>query len=338
MVSVAAQWSGMFSIQHGEDGSQQFHRLDTTGYLPPYTDGLANRAAMAAGVRAAWRTAGGTLTVAGVGAQDCAPYDVLVNGELTHRLPGVGAQRHVVELAGLASHSLVELWLPHFGNFTLQEAMFDGGSVTTVVGEGPRWVTYGSSITHCQQADGPTQTWPALVAASNGWQLTNLGLAGECQLDSVAADTIAQTPADIISLCVGINSYNAAVFSERSYGPALQGFIKTVRAAHPDVPLVVITPVLSLPREEKVNEVGWTLADYRRATAQTIVAMRAQGDSKLHVIDGAAVLTEQEALQRMPDTLHPDTAGYALMADRLAPKLAAILATITPTFSKPGTT
>lgn len=325
MVSVAAQWSGMFTITHGGDGSQQFHRLDASGYLPPYTDGLANRAAMAAGVRASWRTDGGTLTVAGHGADDCAPYDVLVNGGLVRRLPGAGAQRHVVELAGLTPNSLVELWLPHFGDFRLQEAMFDGGSVTAAAETGPRWISYGSSITHCQQADGPTQTWPALMARQNGWRLSSLGLAGECQLDPVAADTIAQTPADIISLCVGINSYNAAVFSERSYGPALQGFIKTVRAAHPDVPLVVITPVLSLPREEKVNEVGWTLADYRRATALTIAAMQEQGDNLLHVIDGIAVLTALEALERMPDTLHPDTAGYALMAERLAPRLAAAL-------------
>lgn len=325
MVSVAAQWSGMFTVETDGDGSQRFSRLDATGYLPPCTDGLANRAAMAAGVRAAWRADGGTLSVAGHGADDCAPYDVLINGELTHRLPAAGSHRHIVELAGLPPNSLVQVWLPHFGDFTLGQATFDGGSVITAGETGPRWITYGSSITHCQQADGPSQTWPALVAGRNGWQLTNLGLAGECQLDPVAADTIAQTPADIISLCVGINSYNAAVFSERSYGPALQCFIKTVRAAHPDVPIVVITPVLSLPREGKANQVGWTLADYRRATEQTIAVMQEQGDDKLQVVDGAAVLTGQEALERLPDTLHPDTAGYALMAQRLAPQLLAAL-------------
>ncbi|MGO2542747.1 MAG: GDSL-type esterase/lipase family protein [Specibacter sp.] len=325
MVSVAAQWSGMFKVETDGDGSQRFSRLDATGYLPPCTDGLANRAAMAAGVRAAWRTSGGTLVVAGHGAADCAPYDILVNGELTHRLPAVGSHRHDLVLGGLAPDSLVQLWLPHFGDFTLHQATFDGASVTAAVEAGPRWITYGSSITHCQQADGPSQTWPALVAGRNGWQLTNLGLAGECQLDPVAADTIAQTPADIISLCVGINSYNAAAFSERSYGPALQGFIKTVRAAHPDVPIVVITPVLSLPRENTLNAVGWTLADYRRATAQAIAVMQEQGDKRLQVVDGATVLTGQEALERLPDTLHPDTAGYALMAQRLAPQLVAAL-------------
>lgn len=325
MVSVAAQWSGMFAIHVDEDGAQSFSRLDPNGYLPPFTDGLANRAAMAAGVRASWRTGGGTLTIAGHGADDCAPYDLLINGERTHRLPAVGLHRHEVVLEGLTENSVVQLWLPHYGDFTLNQATLDGASVTSAVEEGPRWITYGSSITHCQQADGPTQTWPALVAAVNGWQLTSLGLAGECQLDPVVADTIAQTPADLISMCVGINSYNAAVFSERSYGPALQGFITTIRRAHPGVPVVVISPVLSLPREQKVNEVGWTLDDYRQATAGVVAAMQSKGDSLLHLIDGAAVLTEQEALDRLPDTLHPDTAGYAIMAERLAPQLAAAL-------------
>jgi lysophospholipase L1-like esterase len=315
----------MFQVHQDADGSQRFARLDPAGYLPPFTDLLANRAAMAAGIRAVWRTGGGTLTLAGHGAPDCAPYDVLVNGEPTHRLPAIGTHRHDVALENLEPDSLVQVWLPHFGDFTVQQATFDGGSVTSALESGPRWITYGSSITHCQQADGPTQAWPSVVARRNGWQLSNLGLAGECQLDPIAANTIAQTPADIISLCVGINSYNAATYSERTYAVTLQGFLNTVRRAHPNVPVVVITPVLSLPREDKPNAVGWSLRDYRAATADVVAALQAKGDSKLHLIDGATVLTEQEALERLPDTLHPDTAGYAIMAQRLGPQLAAVL-------------
>ena len=242
---------------------------------------------MAAGIRAGWHADGGTLTVAGRGAEDCAPYDILINGNRTHRLPAAGAQHHEIVLDSLPPNSLVQLWLPHFGDFTLAQAKLDGATVSSAVEHGPRWTTYGSSITHCQQADGPTQAWPALVANGNGWRLSSLGLAGECQLDPVAADTIAQTPSDIISLCVGINSYNAAVFSERSYGPALQGFIRKVRGAHPDAPIAVITPVLSLPRENKPNAVGWTLADYRKATADVVAALQDAGDARLHLIKGA---------------------------------------------------
>lgn len=325
MVSVAAQWSGMFQIEVSADGAQRFWRLDPNGFLPPFTDLLANRAAMAAGVRAGWRSNGGTLSIAGHGESDCAPYDILVNGRRTHRLPAFGPQSHTIVLDNLAPNSLVQLWLPHFGDFTLDHAAFDGENVTPAAEEGHRWLTYGSSITHCQQADGPTQSWPALVARENGWQLSNLGLAGECQLDPVAAATIAQTPVDLISLCVGINSYNAATYSERTYAVTLQGFLNTIRRAHPKVPIAVITAVLSLPREEKLNAVGWTLRDYRGATAHVVRALQGKGDSNLHLIDGSTVLTEQEARDRLPDTLHPDTADYAIMAERLSPQLSALL-------------
>ena len=133
MVSVAAQWSGMFQIEVAEDGAQRFWRLDPSGFLPPFTDLLANRAAMAAGVRAGWRSDGGTLTIAGNGSADCAPYDILVNGQRSHRLPAVGAHSHTIELGSLEPGSLVQLWLPHFGDFTLAHAVFDGENVTAAV-------------------------------------------------------------------------------------------------------------------------------------------------------------------------------------------------------------
>lgn len=325
MVKVAAQWSGMFSIEKDSQGCESFSRLDSAGFVPPSTDGLANRAAMAAGVRASWHGRGGILTLRGEGTADSAPYDVLLNGTRIHRLQAAGEHHHVIDLGPLEEHSLVVLWLPHFGEVRIAEASLSGPNVVSAQETGPRWLSYGSSITHCQQADGPSETWPALVAGANHWRLINLGLAGECQLDPVVADTIAQTGVDLISLCVGINSYNAATFSERSYAGALSGFLSTVRRAHPQVPIVVISPVLSLPRETKVNAVGWTLADYRQATAAVVSRRQGRGDDNIHLLDGTTILTPAEALERLPDTLHPDNTGYRLMADRLGPELAALL-------------
>ena len=91
------------------------------------------------------------------------------------------------------------------------------------------------------------------------------------------------------------------------------------------MPIAVITPVLSLPREDKPNAVGWTLTDYRRATAEVAAALQGRGDRRVHLIDGATVFTSGEALKRLSDTLPPDAAGYAIMAERPAPQLAALL-------------
>ena len=218
----------------------------------------------------------------------------------------------------------VQLWLPQFGTVRIHEASLQGEGVQPVTESGNRWLTYGSSLTHCQQADGPSQTWPALVANQYGWQLTSLGFAGECQLDPAAESTLQQLPADVISLCLGINSYNAAVFSERSYASQVLGFLANIRKAHPLAPVAVITPMLSLPREELPNAVGMTLRDYRDATAAVVRVLRDRGDHGIHCLDGAAVFTPDEAAELMPDTLHPGNTGYRLMAARLGPLLAAV--------------
>ncbi|HEV7168313.1 MAG TPA: SGNH/GDSL hydrolase family protein [Micrococcaceae bacterium] len=252
------------------------------------------------------------------------PLDVLVNGVLVHRLPAAGRQRHDVVLDPLPAGSVVELWLPQFGGFRLREAALEGANAAALPESGPRWVTYGSSLTQCQQADGPSETWPALVAARYGWELHNLGMAGECQLDPAVEETISALSADLISLCLGINSYNAATFSERTYASRIFGFVSAVRRAHPRTPLAVITPMPSAPREDRANAVGWTLEQYRQATEQVVGVLQKRGDARLHCIHGRDVLSPEEAQANMPDTLHPDNAGYRLMAQRLGPRLSAI--------------
>jgi lysophospholipase L1-like esterase len=80
----------------------------------------------------------------------------------------------------------------------------------------------------------------------------------------------------------------------------------------------------SAPREDRANAVGWTLEQYRQATEQVVGVLQKRGDARLHCIHGRDVLSPEEAQANMPDTLHPDNAGYRLMAQRLGPRLSAI--------------
>lgn len=322
--SINARWAGAFKIITDDDGWQHFRRLDPALLISPATDGLEDRASMGAGIRASWTASSGKLVLDAEGTADSSPFDVLVGGKLTHRVPAAGRVRYELALGTLMPGTSVQLWLPQFGTVRIREASLQGEGVESATGSGKRWLTYGSSLTHCQQADGPSETWPALVANRYGWQLTSLGFAGECQLDPAAESTLQQLPADVISLCLGINSYNAAVFSERSYASQVLGFLANIRKAHPLAPIAVITPMLSLPREDLPNAVGMTLRDYREATAAVVRVLQDRGDRGIHCVDGAAVFTPEEAAELMPDTLHPDNTGYRLMAARLGPQLAAI--------------
>ena len=106
------------------------------------------------------------------------------------------------------------------------------------------WLHHGSSISHGSNAASPSTTWPALAAAAGGVELVNLGFGGSAMLDPFAARALRDTPADLISIKIGINLVNADVMRRRAFGPALHGFLDTIREGRPTTPLLVVSPIL----------------------------------------------------------------------------------------------
>jgi hypothetical protein len=248
------------------------------------------------------------------------PFDVLLDGELHSRQSVAGGGSVVVE--GLEPRRRrVEVWFPQFGEVELGRFRLDGATVIeAAIDPGSRWIVYGSSITQCKASAGPSETWPALAARSNGWDLRCLGFSAQCHLDPIVACAIRDTPAELIQLCVGINIYGAGTFSARSLGPALAGFIQTIRQGHPSTPLVVTTPIIAPARETVPNAVGMTLRDIRDIIEGTVLVLRDLGDEALHLIDGPSILGPADT-GLLSDGLHPTGAGYRLMAERLGPRL-----------------
>ncbi|TWD79148.1 lysophospholipase L1-like esterase [Kribbella amoyensis] len=325
-----ALWTGYRYREVDADGWSTFWRLDPRGqdfglhdwrgYADRPGHRLWSRAATPAGVRAIWRTTARSVSLELRAALDIytkiAPVDFLVGGELHRRCEvGTGDQVITVELPG--DEAELEIWLPHAGAIAVRAVRFDGEAVPQPP-TGPRWITYGSSITQCAGSDGPSETWPALVARRHGWDLVALGLAGECHLDPIAATTLRDTPARLISLCLGINIYGGATFSGRTLPGQVESFLATVREGHPHTPLVVITPLTAPELEGKPNAVGLTLDDIRAAVER---GARHLADPNLHLIDGRTILTPEEAGTHYEDNVHPNPTGYHLIADRLAPLL-----------------
>ena len=129
-------------------------------------------------------------------------FDLTIEGELVASEPAAPGAEEVV-FAGLpAGDKVVELWL-------LQEvpvavvALESEKPCTPVADERPRWVTYGSSLTHCVRAHSPARTWPAIVARRRGLHLTSLGFGGQCHLDGMVGMLIRELPADYITLKIG---------------------------------------------------------------------------------------------------------------------------------------
>jgi lysophospholipase L1-like esterase len=176
-----------------------------------------------------------------------------------------------------------------------------------------------------------------MVAEEVGLELTDFGLAGQCQLDPFMGRVIRDAPADVISVKVGINLVNAASMSERTFGPAVHGLLDQIRDGHAAVPLLVVSPIFCPSVEDHsgptvpnaagrfdvvaapqdARPLGLTLRRIRAIVADIVAQRRAAGDDALHHLDGLALFGEADR-DLLYDDLHPSPEGYALLGRRFA--------------------
>jgi hypothetical protein len=231
-----------------------------------------------------------------------------------------------------------EIWLPTNSSVELHAVRVDADATvehTPVTRR--RWTHYGSSISHCMDVDRPFDAWPAMVAAAHGLELTNVALAGQCQLDPFMGRVIRDAPADVISLKLGINLVNAASMTERTFGPAVHGLLDDIRDGHPNTPVLVVSPIVCpvaedhpgptvpsadggyevVPAPAAARPLGLTLQGVRRILSGIVASRRAAGDDALHYLDGLSLFGEAHAAL-LHDGLHPSPEGYALLGGRFA--------------------
>ena len=132
----------------------------------------------------------------------------------------------------------------------------------------------------------PPAPGPRLVAAQNSYDLTALGMSGQCQLDPPLAETIGASRPDLVTLCLGANIYGAATFTERSLPPAVIGFVDHARRLT-GAPIVIMSPTTAGPhREEERNSAGLDQREIR-ALIHRAVAMLQRHDPLITLIDGS---------------------------------------------------
>lgn len=280
-------------------------------------DPLRRAAESATGVRAEFRTDARALTLPIRVSETADPVlDVRVDGELVHRQHlADDSTEMTVRLPGVPSE--VEVWLPHDGVVRVGSLeLSDADLVELDRTPRPRWHVYGSSITHCLASSGPSTTWPARVARSNGWDLTCLGFNGQAMLDLSVARTIAAAAPELVSLCVGINIFNQGLMGPSELAERLGEFVGIITDAGATA-VSVMSPIASPTREVTANPRGMTLVGVRELLAEIVQGLGAP----VSYVHGPDVLGEQDA-GLLSDGLHPDSDGYDLMARRLAPLLA----------------
>jgi GDSL-like lipase/acylhydrolase family protein len=226
----------------------------------------------------------------------------------------------------------VEIWLPHGATVELHALDSDAPLLAPTPPTGVAWVHHGSSISHGLEAPTPTLTWPAVAALTTGAALTNLGFGGNAMLDPEVARAIRDTPADLITLKLGINIVGDASMRERTFVPAVHGFLDTIREGHPDTPVVLVSPTSFAELETTSGPVALDPETGRKralgsagAGALTLTTVRTllakvvdiRADPALHHLDGRELLGPEEA-RSLPDGLHPDPAAHLRMGERAA--------------------
>ncbi|MEU5418997.1 GDSL-type esterase/lipase family protein [Streptomyces sp. NPDC001407] len=284
-------------------------------------------------------------------------YDLLVDGRLAGRARAAGGNVHTIDMgtgaavtrpgppctvhfAGLAADMKdVEIWLPHAERTELIALRTDA-PVEDAPDRGRRvWLHHGSSISHGSSAESPTGIWPALAASLGGVELVNLGLSGNALLDPFTARAMRDTPADLISVKIGINLVNTDLMRLRAFAPAVHGFLDTIREGHPTAPLLVVSPLLCPVQEDTPGPLApdfdGTRMRFRamgdpadrsrltlgviRAELSRITAERAADDPNLHYLDGRELYGEADHAELpLPDELHPDAAGHRRIGERFA--------------------
>lgn len=361
---------GALDLERTDHGLRP-HRLPAWARAQCDDGQLAMAEAQPSGVRLVFRTRATTIELdalrtktAYVGAppRPDGVYDLRVDGRPAGRARATGGNVLVVDMTtgsvetrpgpvGTARFADlpegpkdIEIWLPYNETTELVALRTDAPVEPAPHSARKVWLHHGSSISHGSDAASPTSTWPAHAASLGGVELINLGLGGSALLDPFTARAMRDTPADLISVKIGINLVNADVMRLRAFTPAVHGFLDTIREGHPTTPLLVVSPLLcpihedtpgpSAPDFSNLDEgrlrfvamgdpaeraAGKLTLNVIRDELSRLVARRAADDRHLHYLDGRRLYGEQDSAELpLPDQLHPDAATHLRIGERFA--------------------
>ncbi len=326
--------------------------------------GILRMAQMGSGVRLRFRSAATQVEmkvlmtrifVVGLhGEPQPSHYEMRINGEFQQKQginggnfiqivlnsPNVGAEEikegavdHLVFSNLPAGEKDIEIWLPASSSSAIESISADADILPPTPLTKKKWIHYGSSISQSGETLTPSSIWAVNASHRLNLDLYNLGLAGQCFLDGFVARTIAQLPADFITLKLGINVVNADAMRERAFVPAFHNFLDIIRTAHPTTPIKIISPIWcpfhedvtgptllresGLTSEARTPETSAGALNLKRIRVILQEGIANRKDANLSYLDGLKLFNEADVAD-LPDRLHPNDAGYQRMGERFA--------------------
>jgi lysophospholipase L1-like esterase len=179
-------------------------------------------------------------------------------------------------------------------------------------------VCYGSSVMQGTGSAHPAHTYPAAMARRLNLDFVNLGFGGAGKAEPAVVELVSQIKASCFIFDLG-----------KSYGnqdkEPYARMLATIRAAHPRVPLICVTPIYSTnePKDPAYLEKSIRLRNLMREAAQE---RRQAGDPLTFVVEGLDLFGPADQ-KHFRDPQHPNDDGNELMAQRLAPIVERVLQT-----------
>ncbi|MBC9718464.1 GDSL family lipase [Streptomyces sp. TRM66268-LWL] len=283
------------------------------------------RATVPAGLRYEFVAEGATVVEVTYSATEPGPADAyrrteplftLLQGEQVVAEAAAGAGREQVVRLEASLDQVVRRQAALSGEFTLHlpevlrpvvhEVRGVGGTLSPAP-DRPRWLVYGDSISEGWTTSRPHLAWPARAGRALGLDAVNLGYAGAARGELASAQQLASLPADLITLAFGTNCWSRTPSSAELLHETTRAFLGLVRATHPDVPVLVVSPVVRPDAEYEANALGATLARLRAAQERAVTDTV---DKRLRLLSGARLINAEHLV----DGVHPGDEGHALIA------------------------
>lgn len=203
----------------------------------------------------------------------------------------------------------------HFPSYSNVSSLEIGIEPTAALGEGlpyrdmPPIVYYGSSITQGACPSRPGNTYPNIICRRNNINYINLGFSGNGKGEQAIADYMAGLEMSAFVSDYDYNAPSVAHLKETHFA-----LYETIRAAHPDIPYIMISrPDADHNYPDTLRRRDLIAEHFRRA--------RRAGDSNVYFIDGTSIFRGPYEGLCTVDAIHPNDLGFALMADAIGAEL-----------------
>ncbi len=158
--------------------------------------------------------------------------------------------------------------------------------------------------------------YPALLGRWLDRETVNLGFSGNGQMEPEMADLIARIDASVFVLdCL-------ANMSPDSVRERVPPFVRTLRGAHPETPIVLVE-IEEFQQAALSSGARETFRSFREALRDAHEELLAEGVRGLTYVDGDDLLGHDG--EATVDGVHPTDLGFVRIAETLAPVLRRLL-------------